>query len=255
MKKNNTSICITKNTIAYDEETGEVFSVETKYSTIDVNWVKVWIEPLFETLTQLSPSQLKVACFVLSNTRQKSNMFFYSAREISDYLKVSEDVVNEALRILRKNDFIRKIDISRYMLNPMLVYYGKDNKELAKKFYKIKNTYGKKVGYHPYAWRKIWIKNFFPKIQNLSGKKLLVVLCLLRHTNNRNEVRITQNEIAEETGLCIQTVNRTMQKLFENQFFVKREGYILLDPNSIARVKLDDRIYIKADFEQNERYL
>ena len=92
MKKNNTSICITKNTIAYDENTGEVFSVETKYSTIDVNWVKVWIEPLFETLTQLSPSQLKVACFVLSNTRQKSNMFFYSAREISDYLKVSEDV-------------------------------------------------------------------------------------------------------------------------------------------------------------------
>lgn len=255
MKENKTSECITKNTVVYDEVTGEVFSVATEYATFDVNWVKVWIEPLFETLTQLTPSQLRVACFVLSNTRQKSNMFFYSARRISDYLNVSEDVVNEALRILRKNDFIRKIDISRYMLNPMLVYYGKDNKELAKKFYRIKNTYGKKVAYHPYAWRKIWIKNFFPKIQNLSGKNLLVVLCLLRNANNRNEVRITQSEIVEKTGLCIQTVNRTMQKLFENQFFVKRAGYILLDPNSIARVKLDDRVYIKADFEQNERYL
>ena len=29
MKKNNTSICITKNTIAYDEETGEVFESVT----------------------------------------------------------------------------------------------------------------------------------------------------------------------------------------------------------------------------------
>ena len=255
MNKDITAICVTKHDIAYDEETGEVFSVETKYSTFDVNWVKVWIEPLFEALKQLSPSQLRVACFVLSNTRQKSNMFFYSARAISAYLKVSEDVVNEALRILIKNDFIRKIDISRYMLNPKLVYYGKDNKELAKKFYKIKNTYGKKETYPNNEWHKIWIKNFFPKMQNLSGKNLLVVLCLLRNANDRNEVRITQNEIAEETKLCIQTVNRTMQKLFENQFFVKREGYILLDPNSIARVKLDDRIYIKADFEQNERYL
>ena len=98
-------------------------------------------------------------------------------------------------------------------------------------------------------------KELLPEDSESFGENLLVVLCLLRHTNNRNEVRITQNEIAEETGLCIQTVNRTMQKLFENQFFVKREGYILLDPNSIARVKLDDRIYIKADFEQNERYL
>lgn len=255
MNENNTAICIPKNTIAYDKLTGEVLSATTEYVAFDANWVKVWIDPLFETLAQLTPSQLKVACFILSNTHQKSNMFYYSASRIASYIKVSEDVVNDALLILRKNDFIRKSDISTYMLNPKLVYYGKDNRLLSKDYFRIKNTYSKYITVHPYAWRKIWIKNFIPKIENLSGNNLLVVLYLIKNVNDRNEIRTTQRKIAEETGLCIQTVNRTIKKLQENQFFVKREGYLLLDPNSIASVTFGDRIYIKADFEKNERYL
>ncbi len=249
MNENNTAICIPKNTIAYDKLTGEVLSATTEYVAFDANWVKVWIEPLFDTLVQLTASQLKVANFILANTRQKSNMFYYSAKKIASYIKVSEDVVNDALLILRKNDFIRKIDISMYMLNPMLVYYGKDNRQLSKTYFSTKSTYGKKSA-HCYVWRKIWIKNFIPKLDNLSGKNLLVVLYLIKNANDRNEIRTTQRKIAEETGLCIQTVNRTMKKLQENQFFVKREGYLLLDPNSIASVTFGDRIYIKADFEK-----
>lgn len=249
----NTSMCVPKHKIECNTDTGEVLSGETEYVVFDANFVKVWIEPLFEVLTKLSKSQLKVASFVICGAGQKTNRIDWSSLRISNYTKVSEEVVKETLLILIKNDIIRRIDRSTYMLNPRILYYGKNNTKLISKYNEIENTYKKNFTY-PYMWRKFWVRNFMNKLNGLSGKSLMIVHLLIKNIDSKNQIKITQREIVEKTGLSVQTVNRTMLALRINGFFVKHEGYLIIDPHSIASVTYSDRVFIKDEFEKIKLY-
>lgn len=253
MKIVKTSMCVPEHKIKCNADTGEVLSGETEYVVYDANWVKVWIEPLFEVLTKLSKSQLKVASFVICAAGQKNNRIDWSTLRISKNTDVSVEIVKATLLLLIKSDIIRKIDRSTYMLNPQIVYYGNSNKKLISKYDVIESAYKRNIPYH-YVWRKIWISNFLNNVHGLSGKNLKVVELLIKNIDNKNQIKITQDDIVEKTGLCVQTVSRTMKILKENGFLIKHDGYMIIDPDSISRVSHSDRLFIKDEFEKIQRY-
>lgn len=65
---------------------------------------------------------------------------------------------------------------------------------------------------------------------------------------------ITQDEIVKKTGLSVQTVNRVMKTLKENKFYVKHDGFHVVDPESISRVSHSERLTIRDEFEKIQRY-
>ena len=251
MSLNVTSTIVKKVKITSDDDTGEVFDIETDYVAYDINWVKVQTTPLFEILSKLSESQLKVACFVFCTTGQKTNMLNCSALKISNNINVCEEIVQETFRILFKNDILRKIDRSTYMINPQIMYYGKSNEDLLKRYKLIESEYEK--DYDDY-WYKLWINNFMPITHGLSGKCLKVMELLIKEMDCKNQVKITQKEIVAKTKLSLQTVNRIMKSLKEKEFFVKHEGVYLVNPEIVSKVSHSKRLTIRDEFQQIQHY-
>ncbi len=141
-----------------DMETGEYLGDSRFEQEDDKNFHKVWIAPFAEMLSSFSKKQLKVMFRILQSTGLYTNVFKGNVDRLAEICEVSTYTVEEVLMFLVRKDFARKIDNIRYMINPMVLYYGKDNKNLIRTYqgWTQKGTFKK---YGKYTWQKVWIEN------------------------------------------------------------------------------------------------
>ncbi len=238
-----------------DMESGEYLGNCRFEQEDDKNFHKVWIAPFAEMLSSFSKKQMKVMFHILQSKGLHTNVFNGNVDRLAEICIVSKYTVEEVLMFLVRKDFIRKIDNVRYMINPKVLYYGRDNKDLIRTYqgWPQKGTFKK---YGNYTWQKVWIENLIrcsvyireedkkkkkddtsekkeseekkdntaeqnkPKeiiFDNLSGVQMKILFCLIKKMyKGNNTAYISQREIAEETSASLKTVNVTMQLLQKN---------------------------------------
>ncbi len=238
---------------------GVVISI-TEASEQDIGWRKVTIEPFFDIIGKLSKSQMKVFKYIMLIIGEKNNIAKCNAESLAHSCKnVSSYTISETLRILEKNEFMRKVDSKKYMINPLILYYGADKKKLIKQYAALSSN--KLPEYEKPKWLKTWIINFMETLEKdigngpeilFTGKSLGVVKCLLENMyDGNNTVKLTQRQIAEKSKLGLELVNQTLKKLKAQDLisYKPNEEGIRINPVCFAGVSGERRAKICTAYQ------
>ena len=112
-----------------DSSTGEVkkFKVINEEEQTDFNFQKIWVKDLIELLKALGGGKVEVFCHILEK-KNADNIFIGSVSDISKKIKVSENTVKSALRLMKELDYVRMVMHGVYQINPSLIVKGKSKK-------------------------------------------------------------------------------------------------------------------------------
>lgn len=104
--------------------TGEIeeFNV-TSVQERDFNFHKVWMRNFISTLDIVGNQKTKLCFWIIDNLTKENNLP-YTYRQIAERTKISLDTVRVTMKILLDADFLRRQNISNYIVNPDVVYKG-----------------------------------------------------------------------------------------------------------------------------------
>jgi len=109
--------------------TGELskFKVINEEEQTDFNFQKIWVKDLIKLLKALGGSKVEVFCHILDN-KNSDNIFIGSISDISKKIKVSENTVKSALKLMKQLDYVRMVMHGVYQVSPSLIVKGKSKK-------------------------------------------------------------------------------------------------------------------------------
>ena len=112
-----------------NSQTGEVkeFKVVNQEEQTDFNFQKIWVKDLIKLLKALGGSKVEVFCHILDN-KNSDNIFIGSINDIAKKIKVSENTVKSALKLMKELDYVRMVMHGVYQINPSLIVKGKSKK-------------------------------------------------------------------------------------------------------------------------------
>lgn len=115
-----------------NKETGEVrsFAVVDKPYSSDFNFHKIWLEDLAKVLDILGGTKFKVFSHILKIINPYSNEVGFTSEELVKELKVSRPVITEVVKKLIQADFMRKVRVATYKINPKMLVKGTHDKRV-----------------------------------------------------------------------------------------------------------------------------
>lgn len=110
-----------------------------------------------------------------------------------------------------------------------------------------------------FNFHKVWLRNLIMSFEDISNQKLRLAFWIIEHLNKENQLVMTQQTIAEKSGISIGTVKETMKRLQgkgENgtmPFLVKiNSGAYQVNPDVIFKGSHGNRMGIIFDYKDNE---
>ena len=115
-----------------NQETGEIIEcvVIEKNVENDFNFHKVWLEDLIGILEIIGTKKLVIVKWILNNFNDKDNIVFFTQRKLVKELGISIKTINETIKLLLENNFMKKIQNGVYMINPDILVKGKTGKRM-----------------------------------------------------------------------------------------------------------------------------
>jgi len=113
-----------------NQDTGEI--VETlvieKNIEQDFNFHKVWINDLMNIFELIGTKRIKIINYLLKEVNDKNNIVFFTQRKLSKELDISLVTINETIKILVENNFMKQIQRGVYQINPDIIIKGNSTK-------------------------------------------------------------------------------------------------------------------------------
>ena len=109
-----------------DPETGERFEVgHMAITETDANFSKLWVANLLMAIEEFSSASMEILFWLVKKTEQTrgTNTIIMTIREIADETGKSTQTVHRVLKILERNDVIRR-KTGVVIVNPDVVYKG-----------------------------------------------------------------------------------------------------------------------------------
>lgn len=117
-------------------KTGEVEDFQvTSIEERDFNFHKVWMKNFINTLDLVGNQKTKL-CFWIIDNLDKENQLCMTYRQISEKTNISLETVRITMKLLLEADFLRKINMGCYVVNPDILYKGSRSGRL-----NVLNTY------------------------------------------------------------------------------------------------------------------
>lgn len=115
-----------------NKDTGEVrsFAVVDKPYSSDYNFHKIWLEDLAKVLDILGGAKFKVFSHILKVINPYSNEVGFTTQELADEVKVSRPIVSDVVKKLIQADFMRKVRVATYKINPKMLVKGTHDKRI-----------------------------------------------------------------------------------------------------------------------------
>lgn len=114
-----------------DEQTGEVIDVTqtTKLRYGSTHFWKCYMKKFLEVMKTLSNKQFTVFIYIIEHTHPSTNQFLGTYDKIVKDTGCCRQTVAVAMKILQKNNFIKKIQNGVWMVNPEILLKGNDAKQ------------------------------------------------------------------------------------------------------------------------------
>lgn len=123
-----------EDTFAYvqgDKVLGEVRVFKEATNLPDRLFWRIDDDFYFKYASGITGDQHTIHTFMWHHALKGSNMFIGTAREISEATEISEKTVTTALKELIKRNLLKQEKRGRYMMNPEVRVYGKEDKKQA----------------------------------------------------------------------------------------------------------------------------
>lgn len=111
-----------------------------------------------------------------------------------------------------------------------------------------------------FNFHKVWLRNLIMSFEDISNQKLRLAFWIIEHLNKENQLVMTQQAIAEKSGISIGTVKETMKRLQgkgENgsvPFLIRiNSGAYQVNPNVIFKGTHGSRMGVIFDYGENVR--
>ena len=83
-------------------------------------------------------------------------------------------------------------------------------------------------------WDKAWAKSLADLMELTGESRTKVIAYLLRKKNTQNVIHAPMRVVAEETGVSVKTVNRTIKQMVESNFLIRLgQGVVMFSPHVI----------------------
>lgn len=109
-----------------DPETGERFEVgHMAVTEADANFSKIWVANILMAIEEFSSASMELLFWLVKKTEETrgTNTIVMTIREIADETNKSTQTVHRVLKILERNDVIRR-KTGVVIVNPEVVYKG-----------------------------------------------------------------------------------------------------------------------------------
>lgn len=117
-------------------QTGEVEDFQvTSIEERDFNFHKVWMKNFINTLDLVGNQKTKL-CFWIIDNLDKENQLCMTYRQISEKTSISLETVRITMKLLLEADFLRKVNMGCYVVNPDVLFKGSRSGRL-----NVLNTY------------------------------------------------------------------------------------------------------------------
>lgn len=104
--------------------TGEIEDFQvTSIEERDFNFHKVWMRNFINTLDVVGNQKTKL-CFWIIDNLNKENQLCMTYRQIAEKTDISLETVRITMKLLLEADFLRKVNMGCYVVNPDVVYKG-----------------------------------------------------------------------------------------------------------------------------------
>jgi predicted transcriptional regulator len=115
-----------------NSETGEIreFAVVDKPYSSDYNFHKIWLEDLAKVLDILGGAKFRVFSHILKIVNPYSNEVGFTLRELENELSISTKTINEVVKKLIEANFMKKVRIGTYKINPKMLVKGTHDKRV-----------------------------------------------------------------------------------------------------------------------------
>lgn len=103
-------------------------------------------------------------------------------------------------------------------------------------------------------FHKIWLGHILNSIDLIGNQKTKLAFWILDNLNAENQLVMTQRQIANKSGISIQTVNRTISALLESDFLVKiNGGAYRVNPNMLFKGGKNNRLNILIQYNEEKK--
>lgn len=104
-----------------------------------------------------------------------------------------------------------------------------------------------------FNFTKTWMRNLITALDDITNKKMTLAFWIIDHLDKENKLTYTQRQMAEMTGISLDTVHTTMKLLQEGEVpFLKRknQGCYIVNPDVMSKGSHNARMGILYDYSQ-----
>ena len=132
MKISDKNVPMTKKETWINQETGEIreFVVVSRPYSSDFNFHKVWLDDLVKILGILGGGKISVFNYILENINPYNNEFGGTYAEIAEKSGVHVNTVKKTIKILVRENFMKRVRVATYMINSRFLVKGTHNKRM-----------------------------------------------------------------------------------------------------------------------------
>lgn len=96
-----------------------------------------------------------------------------------------------------------------------------------------------------FNFHKVWMKNFINTLDVVGNKKTKLCFWIIDHINRENQLVMTYRQIAQQTGISLETVRMTMKLLLESDFIRKvNMGCYVVNPDVVFKGPRNGRLNV-----------
>ena len=106
-----------------------------------------------------------------------------------------------------------------------------------------------------FNFHKVWLQHLVNSLDGISNQRLRLAFWIIDHLDKENKLVMTQRAIAEQSGMSLQTVSRTLRALQEGTpaFLVKiNSGAYRVNPEVIWKGSYSNRMGICYEYRSEQ---
>ena len=118
----------------------------------------------------------------------------------------------------------------------------------------IKNMQVIDIEERDFNFHKVWLGHILNTIELIGNQKTKLAFWIIDHLNKENQLIMTQRKIAEQTGISLETVRKTMKALMDSNFLLKiNSGAYMVNPDALFKGGKTDRMNVLIQYKRTEQ--
>lgn len=104
-----------------------------------------------------------------------------------------------------------------------------------------------------FNFHKLWLHNILNTIDLIGNQKIKFAFWIIEHLDCENKLTYTFRQMAEETGISLDTISRTMKALMECDFLRKKHsGCYVVNPDILYKGRRQGRMNVLIKYRDTK---